>query len=317
MEPRAPELLRSLTRLFSEPGVVAREVGRALLGWLDFVLFILIVALVARLAAWAVNRLVSRVELPDRLGRLEFDPKQIVTLRQFTRSALTYAIYFAALVYVLAALGFDPSPFLVGATGLVAIAVGFGSQGLVQDLVTGIFVLVERQYSVGDFVEIGAVSGFVEDVGIRVTRVRDVSGALRLIPNRTVITVGNYPKGYMEAVVDAFPEDPGRLDRVEALMGAIGRRLDDELDVVLLPPRLSRPLPDGGPPFVRATVRILPTQQWAIDREYVGRLKAAFDAEGIALGPGGVRVVYQCDRVAFYNNLNRIKSRWSDGGEPR
>ncbi len=156
------------------------------------------------------------------------------------------------------------------------------------------------------------MSGFVEDVGIRVTRIRDVNGALRIIPNRTVSTVGNYPKGYMEAIVDVFPRDAEALDRVEAITAEVGRRLDEELDVVLLPPRLSRPVSGEREPFVRAVVRILPLQQWAVDREFVGRLKAALEAAGIALGPVGIRVVYQCDRVAFYNNLNRIKGRWGD-----
>lgn len=309
---RAPRLVTQILRAFDEPLDLAADAGRAVLPWLDALLFILLVALLARGAVAVASRLVLRVTLPERIVRLEVDPKQVVTLRQFLRSAVAYGIYALALVYVLSNLGFDPSPFLVGAGGLVAIAIGFGSQGFVQDVVTGLFVLLEKQYTVGDFVEIGPVSGFVEDMGLRVTRVRDVNGALRHIPNRTVLQVGTYPKGYTEAVVDVFPEDPARLDRVEAFLGAIGRRLDEELDVVLLPPRLSRPLPEGTPVFVRAIVRILPGQQWAVDRDLVGRLRAALAAEGIGLGPAGVRIVYQCDRVAFYNNLNRIKGRWTD-----
>ncbi len=310
--PRASELVQQVLRAFDEPLALAADAARWLAHWLDPLFFILVVALLARAAVAVAGRLVLRVTLPERVAHLEIDPKQVVTVRQFLKSAIAYAIYVMAVVVVLSRFGLDPSPFLVGAGGLVAIAIGFGSQGFVQDVVTGLFVLAERQYSVGDFVEIGAVSGFVEEVGIRVTRVRDVNGALRLIPNRTVLQVGNYPKGFTEAIVDVFPEKAEALDRVEALLGAIGRRLDDELDVILLPPRLARPLPTGDPAFVRATVRILPNQHWAIDRELVLRLKAALAADGIALGPSGIRVVYQCDRVAFYNNLNRIKSRWTD-----
>lgn len=309
---RAPELVTQVLRAFDEPLAFAGDAARWVLHWLDPIIFVFIVVLLARLAVAAVNRLVLRVTLPERIARLEVDPKQVATFRQFVRSAAAYTIYVLAVVYILSRMGFDPSPFLVGAGGLVAIAIGFGSQGFVQDVVTGIFVLVEKQYSVGDFVEIGAVSGFVEEVSIRVTRVRDVNGALRLIPNRTVVQVGNYPKGYTDAIVDVFPEDPARLDRVEALLGEIARRLDEELDVIVLPPRLSRPLPTGTPAFVRATVRILPNQHWAIERELKVRLEAALEKEGIALGPSGIRVIYQCDRVAFYNNLNRIKARWTD-----
>jgi small conductance mechanosensitive channel len=303
----------TVVRFFSEPLQLVAELAREALSLIDPVVYVLLIILGARIAVGVVNRLITRVELPDRIGRLEIDPKQIVTARQFLRSALAYAIYVAAILWILATFGFDPSPFLVGATGLVAIAIGFGSQGLVQDVVTGIFILAERQYSVGDFVEVGPHSGFVEDVGIRVTRIRDVNGALRLIPNRTVLHVGNYPKGYMEAIVDIFLEDAGHLDRAQALVEAAGRRLDEELDVILLPPRLSRPLPGGSPPFLRAVVRFLPGQQWAIDREFVGRAKVVLQGAGIPLGPAGARVVYQCDRVAFYNNLNRIKTRWSEG----
>ncbi len=311
--PRSAELLHALWRLVSDPLGLLSDVGYAVLQWVDGLLLVLVVVIVVRLAVGVVNWVVARLALPPRVGRLEFDQKQVWTLKQFLRSAAAYTIYFLAFVFVLSRLGFDPSPFLVGAGGLVAIAIGFGAQGFVQDLVTGLFILLEKQYAVGDFVEIGGLSGFVEDVGIRVTRVRDVNGALRIIPNRTVSTVGNYPKGYMEAIVDIFPRDAGELERVEAIAAEAGRRLDEELDVVLLPPRLSRPVVGGATPFVRAVVRILPLQQWAIDRELVGRLKAALDEAGVALGPAGVRVIYQCDRVAFYNNLNRIKSRWADG----
>ncbi|HEX7125688.1 MAG TPA: mechanosensitive ion channel domain-containing protein [Thermodesulfobacteriota bacterium] len=310
--PRVPQVIEAIVRAFDEPLVLAADAARRMMDWLDPILFVLAVALVARLAVAVASRLVLRVTLPERIARLEVDPKQVATVRQFLRSAVAYGIYVLAVVVVLARFGLDPSPFLVGAGGLVAIAIGFGSQGFVQDVVTGLFVLVEKQYAVGDFVEIGPVSGFVEEVGIRVTRVRDVNGALRLIPNRTVLQVGNYPKGFTEALVDVFPEKAEALDRVEALVGAVGRRLDEELDVILAPPHVTRPLPSGAPPFVRATVRILPNQHWAVDRELVGRIKAALAAEGIDLGPSGIRVVYQCDRVAFYNNLNRIKARWTD-----
>lgn len=310
--PRAPEAVTQIPRAIEEPLASAADALRWVYHWLEPVLFVLVVVLLARLAVALADRLVLRVTLPERFARVDLDAKQIVTFRQFVRSAVAYTIYVVAAGYVLVRMGLDPSPFLVGAGGLVAIAIGFGSQGFVQDVVTGLFVLIEKQYAVGDFVEIGGVSGFVEDVGLRVTRVREVSGALRLIPNRTVLQIGNYPKGYIEAIVDVFPEDATRLDRVEALLGAIGRRLDDELDVILLPPRLSRPLPGGAPAFVRATLRILPNQQWAVERELGGRLRAALAAESIALGPSGIRVVYQSDRVAFYNNLNRIKGRWTD-----
>lgn len=310
--PRSAELLRTLRRLISEPLDLLSDAWRVMLQWFDHLLFILLVVLVVRLAVAVVNWLVTRLTLPARIGRLEFDQKQVWTLKQFLRSGAAYTIYFLAFVFLLSRFGLDPSPFLVGAGGLVAIAIGFGSQGFVQDLVTGLFILLEKQYAVGDFVEIGGVSGFVEDVGIRVTRIRDVNGALRIIPNRTVSTVGNYPKGYMEAIVDIFPRDAGDLDRVEAIAADVGRRLEEELDVVLLPPRLSRPIPGAREPFVRAIIRILPLQQWAVDREFAGRLKAALEAAGITLGPAGVRVVYQCDRVAFYNNLNRIRGRWRD-----
>jgi small conductance mechanosensitive channel len=310
--PRSADLLRNVLRLFSEPLELLRDVGRGLFEWLDRLLFVVLVILLARLSVAVVNWLVRRLELPARVGLLEVDPKRLWTFKQFLRSAAAYTIYFLALVFVLSRFGVDPSPFLVGASGLLAIAIGFGSQGLVQDLVTGLFILLEKQYAVGDFVEIGGVSGFVEDVGIRVTRIRDVNGALRMIPNRTVTSVGNYPQGYMEAIVDVFPADPGQLARLEVVVAEVGRRLDEELDVVLLPPRLSQPLTDGEPRFLRAVLRILPLQQWAVDREFVGRLEAALEAEAIALGPSGIRVVYQCDRVAFYNNLNRIKSRWTE-----
>ncbi|MBD5020626.1 small-conductance mechanosensitive channel protein MscT, partial [Xanthomonas citri pv. citri] len=112
-----------------------------------------------------------------------------------------YTLIFIFFVMVLDLFHYDPSALLAGA-GIVGLAVGFGAQGLVSDIVTGFFILLEKQLDVGDYITVSTFDGIVEQVGLRTTQIRSFDGTLHYIPNRNITNVSNHSRGTMQALVD-------------------------------------------------------------------------------------------------------------------
>ena len=117
------------------------------------------------------------------------------------RSLGTAIIWTFAVIYVLNDLGFNLGPLLAGA-GIVGVALGFGSQSLVKDFLSGMFMLIEDQYGVGDIIDVGEAAGVVEEVTLRTTRLRDVNGTVWHVPNGQIVRVGNRSQQWARAVLD-------------------------------------------------------------------------------------------------------------------
>jgi small-conductance mechanosensitive channel len=175
------------------------------------------------------------VLLNESFGLYEERPRsgqQGQTLVPLLQSASQYAIYFGAFVMGLEAFGQSATPILA-AMGVVGLAAGLGAQSLVNDLVSGFFILFEGQYLVGDFVQVGNAKGVVEAVAVRHTRIRDDDGKLHIVPNGSVKEVVNYSKGFVNAIVEI--KVPARSD-VEAVMRGmtdVGKRLRAQRPEVL------------------------------------------------------------------------------------
>ncbi|MEK4971915.1 mechanosensitive ion channel domain-containing protein [Niallia sp. FSL R7-0648] len=123
------------------------------------------------------------------------------TLESLTNNVITYVLFFILIITILQLLGIDATAILAGA-GIIGLAVGFGAQGLVSDLVSGFFLLLEKQLEVGELVSIGDFSGTVEQVGLRTTQIRAADGTLHFIPNREITQLSNHSRGEMQALVD-------------------------------------------------------------------------------------------------------------------
>lgn len=136
-----------------------------------------------------------------RDGHTDAEYQQRQTLVPVAAGLLRYGIYFAAIVMILREAGLDPMPLLAGA-GVVGVAIGLGAQAFVGDLVAGFFILFENLVLVGDFVEVSEVEGKIEEIGIRVTRIRDESGILHAIPNGEVRKVANHSRDYVNVIID-------------------------------------------------------------------------------------------------------------------
>jgi small conductance mechanosensitive channel len=206
------------------------------------------------------------------------------TMASVLKSLTTWAILVIVVLTVLDALGIPTAPLLASA-GIVGVAVGFGAQTLVRDVISGIFMIAEDQYGVGDVVDLGDASGVVEAVGLRITRVRDVDGTVWYIRNGEVLRVGNRSQGWARAVLDvgiAYGED---VARAEEVLLDVAKKLKEDTQfgpLVLEEPEMwgvESVSADGV--VLRLVVKTQPLQQWAVARELRRRIKERFDAEGV------------------------------------
>jgi small conductance mechanosensitive channel len=202
------------------------------------------------------------------------------------RSIAGAAIYMMAIMLALGEVGFDLAPLIAGA-GIVGLAIGFGAQSLVADFIAGIFVVIEDQYGVGDYVDVGAASGTVERVSLRTTTLRDPEGTVWVIPNGEIRRVGNFSQlfSYVQMNVDvAYDTD---IDLAASVIKAVADELWREgSDSTTI---LEEPVIKGVQNFgadsisIRLSVKTEPGEQWQTGRVLRARLKRAFDANGIEI----------------------------------
>jgi len=199
------------------------------------------------------------------------------------RSSASAAIFTIAGLMILRELGFDLAPLLASA-GIAGVALGFGAQTLVKDLIAGLFMLLEDQYGVGDIVDLGEASGKVESVGLRITTIRDARGVLWYIRNGEIVRVGNRSQGWAVVMVD-ITVDFTQVDQASGVMREASQRLaaDPEwADDLIEPPEMlgvEQITIDGA--MLRTTVKTSAEAQWRVGRELRRRLSEALAAAGI------------------------------------
>ena len=266
-----------------------------------------------------IDRVVSRAEvgvLPDRVSRMSLGRSRakespiggdvLVSTRRVQRaktmgsllkSIITGVVLAVIGTMMLSELGVNIAPIIASA-GIIGLALGFGAQSLVKDFLSGIFMIFEDQYGVGDVVDLGEASGTVEAVSLRVTRLRDVNGTVWYVRNGEILRVGNMSQNWARTVLDvsvAYHED---LAKVRRVLQEIAHDLwedDDFKGQVIEEPEVwgvEALTPDGV--TVRVTLKTAPMEQWAVAREMRQRIKARFDHEGIEI-PFAQRVVWHRD----------------------
>ena len=203
---------------------------------------------------------------------------------QLLRSGGTFIIWSVAVVTMLAQFNIDIGPILASA-GVASVALAFGAQSLVKDYFNGISMIIEDQYGIGDVVDLGPVVGTVEDLTLRVTRVRDASGVVWYVRNGEVLRVANRSQGWTMALVDipvAYDED---LDRVAAVVADVGHAMLDDpaYDEVLLSPPVYAGVESvsGEAVVVRISAKAAANQQITASRAVREHLKVAFDKAGV------------------------------------
>jgi small-conductance mechanosensitive channel len=248
-----------------------------------------------------IDRLVRSAEqgaLPDRitqatLGRNSSPPaagstrrvQRAKTMGSLLKSISSGVVVAVIATMMLSALGLDIGPVLASA-GIIGVALGFGSQTLVKDFLAGIFLIFEDQYGVGDVVDVGdSLSGTVEAVSLRVTRLRDTNGTVWYVRNGELLRVGNMSQNWARTVLDIQVSAREDLAKVRRVLSEVGDDLwkDDEFDgVIIEQPEIwgiEAMTPDAI--TLRVTLKTAPMEQWRVAREMRERIKARFDHEDI------------------------------------
>lgn len=210
--------------------------------------------------------------------------QRIEALATVLRSIVTAVVWGVALLLILGEVGINLAPLLAGA-GIIGIALGFGSQTLVKDFLTGMFILVEDQFGVGDIVDLDpGVTGTVEAVSLRTTRLRAVDGTVWHVPNGEIRRVGNKSQLWSRALLDIEVAYGTDLEHASNVIKAVADEVWKAHDEVLEEPELWG-VENLGPSGVaiRLVVKTTPSDQWSISRELRQRIKAAFDREGIEI----------------------------------
>lgn len=274
------------------------------------VLTIVMIAIGAVITRWLVHRAISRVtegagdgKVPTILRPLrERAPEALAqatgllserrrqrarTIGSVLRSITSVVIFGVAVMLMLDQVGINLAPLLASA-GIVGVALGFGAQNLVRDFLSGIFMMLEDQYGVGDIVDLGDASGTVEAVGLRITTVRDAHGVVWYVRNGEVIRVGNKSQGWAVVNVDVPVPFGTDVDRVQQVMQEAANTMasEDDWKVHLLAPPESLGVEQitANGMMLRSTVKTTSDAQWKVARELRARLTEAVGDAGITSG---------------------------------
>jgi len=256
------------------------------------VLRILLIMIIAWVALFAARVAMRRLEaaLIDR-GEKEGDipseaEKRAETLARLLRQGIVILIWLMAALVVLRELGVEIGPILASA-GVAGLAIGFGAQNLVRDVISGFFMILENQVRVGDVAVVNGTGGLVERVNFRTIVLRDLSGIVHVFPNGTITTLANLTREWSAYVFDigvAYKED---VDRVMEIMREVGRELraDEKFghNMVADVEVFGVDAFADSAVVIKGRLRTKPIKQWDVGREYRRRLKHAFDAQGIEI----------------------------------
>ena len=255
--------------------------------------------LVAAVLWWALRMVVRRIEKSlgqPQPGSLTVSEQRTRTLVGLLRSMGRVVIFIIFLFMLMSAIGLDLGPLLAGA-GVVGLAISFGAQSLVKDVISGLFILIENQFGVGDVVRIEGVSGAVETMTLRVVALRDVHGVVHIVPNGQITKVSNLTRTWSRVVLDvaiAYKEDT---DRVTEVMREVGGELwgDEDWKPLLVdaPEVPGIESFDSSSVTIRMTAKTLPLKQWDVARELRRRLKRRFEAEGIEAPSSHSKLVWE------------------------
>lgn len=251
---------------------------------------IILILVGAKLAVNFSSVLVEHI-FKDREDKSFFAGNRAHTLNILIKSILKYVIFFIAGIMILQTFRVDTSAILASA-GILGLALGFGAQNLVQDVISGFFIIFEDQFTVGDYVEAGEVTGVVEEVGLRTTKIRRWTGHLEVIPNGSIKRVTNYNRGHMLAVVTvgiAYEDD---INKAMEVLRQAGKKAHEEINYIVEEPVVQgvTELADSAV-NIRTIATTLPGEQWAVERELLRRFKYALDEASIEI-PYPRRVLY-------------------------
>lgn len=255
------------------------------------------------IAAWLLYKIACRIidksvriaVVPDANFSEESEKKREDTLIRIFNGVTRILILVMAILMILQEVGLKIGPVLAGA-GIVGLAFGFGGQYLIKDVITGLFIILENQFRIGDVVNIDGTSGLVQDISLRKTTLRDLDGTVHHIPHGTITLVSNLSKDFARVNLNIGVAYNTNLEHLIKVIDRTGNELAEDPDfreAVISPPKFLRvdEFADSAV-IVKILGETKPLKQWEISGEFRRRLKIAFDKEGIEI-PFPQRVIHQ------------------------
>jgi len=280
-------------------GIISEKIANQITPWLLSsgikILIILIAAfLINRFGASFIERIIRKVIQKNHFLSKEAEEKRENTLIRVFSMTLKVFVWLIALMMIISELGLNIGPILAAA-GVAGLAFGFGGQYLIRDIISGLFIILENQYRVGDIVCLSEKCGLVEDINLRLTTLRDLDGTVHHIPNGEIKSASNLSKYFSRVNLDVGISYSSNLEKVIEVVNKVGNDLAED-------PKWKNQI-KKAPQFLRVedfadsavVIKILgetePLKQWDVTGELRKRLKIAFDREGIEI-PFPQRVVH-------------------------
>ncbi|MCD1261810.1 mechanosensitive ion channel family protein [Paenibacillus athensensis] len=229
------------------------------------------------------NKAISHMMTARKRAPLKFDQRRANTIGKLVHNLISYTVNFISILLILGQLGINLGPLLAGA-GVLGLAIGFGAQSLVKDVITGFFIIFEDQFGVGDVIQIDQFKGTVEEIGIRVTRIKSWTGEVHIIPNGNIKQVTNFSLYNSLAVVDVSIAYDADVDAaVKVLKETVGELYQSSEKIVKEPEVLGVQAFGNSELRLRITAECLPNAQGEIGRLMNAEIKKKLDEHGIEM----------------------------------
>lgn len=240
---------------------------------------LIITSILIRIGKLAIRN-IFKVRAPSRLRISE---RREATLLKLLENMLTYVVFFVAAIMILSVLTIDVKALLAGA-GIVGLAVGFGAQSLVKDIITGFFIIFEDQFSVGDYIRIDQFEGTVEEIGLRTTKIKNWTGEVHILPNGSIMQVTNFSINNSVAFVDVSIAYEGDIVKAERVLQELFEKLPGKYEDMVKPPEiLGIQNLAASDVVLRVVSETLPMRHFYIARQLRKEIKLCLDEHGIEI----------------------------------
>jgi small-conductance mechanosensitive channel len=240
---------------------------------------IIVILIVGRLIIKIANKAMAHMMVERDRKHLKFDQRRTNTIGRLIGNVISYTVNFLTIILILMQLGFNLAPLLAGA-GVLGLAIGFGAQSLVKDIITGFFIIFEDQFAIGDVIQTRNFKGTVEEIGLRVTRIKSGTGEVYIIPNGSILEVTNYSIYNSIVMIDiavAYKEDPR--NALELLRVTLNELYQGNVDMVKPPEVLGVEAIGQSEVILRIQVECKPNTQGAVTRVVKEEAVKAFEQE--------------------------------------
>jgi small-conductance mechanosensitive channel len=244
---------------------------------------ILVIYIAAKVVVSMLRKAIENIFRERSAGPVSISEKRGKTLTALLNNVVVNVVYFIAILLIVEELGFPLAPLLAGA-GVVGLAIGFGAQSIVRDVITGFFIIYEDQFAVGDFVNTGKYSGTVQEIGLRVTKIKEWTGQIHMIPNGSIAEVTNFSKENSTAVLDIGIAYEENIANAEAVLEEVLKEVyEQEENIVTEPTVMGVHELRNSDVVLRVSAECLPMTHFGIARKLRRAIKDRFDQKGVEI----------------------------------